>query len=144
VPVMTLTKEITVTSATTREEAEMEAVALATAAMPDVKEVKVKQVKVVVLKNAGFAGYRVTLEITHGSEAESVTERGEPRVEPRRVWSRSYPPSHLDLVRQRVLLEDLDQEALDKSDRFLTIIPAEKGSGSSDVSINHDRYLFED
>ncbi len=142
-PVMTLTKEITVTSRTSPEEAQREAVALATAAVPDVKEIKVKHMEVV-LKNAGVAGYRVTLEITHGSEAESVTERGEPRVESRRVWSRSYPPSHLELVRQRVLLEDLDQEDLDKSDRFLAIIPAEKGSGSSDVSINHDRYLFED
>jgi len=140
---MTLTKEITVTSRTSPEEAQREAVALATAAVPDVKEIKVKHMEVV-LKNAGVAGYRVTLEITHGSEAESVTERGEPRVESRRVWSRSYPPSHLELVRQRVLLEDLDQEDLDKSDRFLAIIPAEKGSGSSDVSINHDRYLFED
>ena len=142
-PVMTLTKEITVTSRTSPEEAQREAVALATAAVPDVKEIKVKHMEVV-LKNEGVAGYRVTLEITHGSEAESVTERGEPRVESRRVWSRSYPPSHLELVRQRVLLEDLDQEDLDKSDRFLAIIPAEKGSGSSDVSINHDRYLFED
>jgi len=140
---MTLTKEITVTSRTSPEEAQREAVALATAAVPDVKEIKVKHMEVV-LKNEGVAGYRVTLEITHGSEAESVTERGEPRVESRRVWSRSYPPSHLELVRQRVLLEDLDQEDLDKSDRFLAIIPAEKGSGSSDVSINHDRYLFED
>ena len=142
-PVVTLTKEITVTSRTSREEAEREAVALATAAVPDVKKVEVKQVEVV-LKNSGVAGYRVTLEVTHGSEAESVTERGEPRVESQRVWSRSYPSSHLELVRQRVLLEDLDQEDLDKSDRFLVIIPAEKGSGSSDVSINHDRYLFED
>ena len=142
-PVMTLTKEITVTSRTSPEEAEMEAVALATAAVPDVKNVEVKQVEVV-LDNAVVAGYRVTLEITHGSEAESATGREESRAESRRVWSRSYPPSHLELVRQRVLLEDLDQEDLDKSDRFLNIIPAEKGSGSSDVSINHDRYLFED
>jgi hypothetical protein len=50
----------------------------------------------------------------------------------------------VELVRQRVLLEDLSQENLDKSDRFLAITPAEYGSGNSDVSINHDRYLFED
>jgi hypothetical protein len=50
----------------------------------------------------------------------------------------------VELVRQRVLLEDLSQENLDKSDRFLAITPAEYGSGKSDVSINHDRYLFED
>ena len=142
-PVVTLTKEITVTSRTSREEAEREAVALATAAVPDVKKVEVKQVEVV-LKNSGVAGYRVTLEVTHGGEAESATERGEARAESRRVWSRSHPPSHLELVRQRVLLEDLYQEDLDKSDRFLAIIPAEKGSGSSHVSVNHDRYLFED
>ena len=52
--------------------------------------------------------------------------------------------SQLELVRQRVLLEDLSQEDIDRSERFLTITPSEWGSGSSDVSINHDRHLFED
>lgn len=43
-----------------------------------------------------------------------------------------------------VHLEDLTQEDLDRLDRFLDIPPAEKGSGLSDVSINHDEYLAED
>jgi hypothetical protein len=43
-----------------------------------------------------------------------------------------------------VHLEDLTQEELDRLDRFLDIPPAEKGSGLSDVSINHDKYLAED
>jgi hypothetical protein len=51
--------------------------------------------------------------------------------------------SPLELVRRRVLLEDLSQEDIDRSERFLTITPSERGSGSSDVSINHDRHLFE-
>jgi hypothetical protein len=43
-----------------------------------------------------------------------------------------------------VHLEDLTQEELDRLDRFLDIPPAEKGSGFTDVSINHDKYLAED
>lgn len=43
-----------------------------------------------------------------------------------------------------VHLEDLTQEELARSNRFLRITPAEKGSGLSDVSINHDKYLYGD
>lgn len=43
-----------------------------------------------------------------------------------------------------ILLEDLTQEELDGLERFLKITPAEKGSGLSDVSMNHDKYLAED
>ncbi len=43
-----------------------------------------------------------------------------------------------------VFLENLTQEELDRLDRFLDIPPAEKGSGFSDVSINHDKYLYGD
>ena len=32
----------------------------------------------------------------------------------------------------------------DRPHRFLKITPAEKGSGLSDVSVNHDKYLAED
>jgi hypothetical protein len=52
--------------------------------------------------------------------------------------------SQLELVRRRLLLEDLSQEDIDRSERFLTITPSEWGSGSSDVSINHDRHLYGD
>lgn len=47
-------------------------------------------------------------------------------------------------VGEIVHLEDLTQEELDQLDRFLDIPPAEKGSGFTDVSINHDKYLAED
>jgi hypothetical protein len=50
----------------------------------------------------------------------------------------------LELVCRRVLQEDLSQEDIERSERFLTITPSERGSGSSDVSIHHDRHLFED
>ena len=43
-----------------------------------------------------------------------------------------------------VHLEDLTQEELERSRRFLRIRPAARGSGKSDVSINHDKYLAED
>ncbi len=41
-----------------------------------------------------------------------------------------------------VNLEDFTQEELDRSERFLRITPAKEGSGFSDVSINHDKYLY--
>jgi hypothetical protein len=43
-----------------------------------------------------------------------------------------------------VHLEDLTQDELDRSRRFLKIRPAARGSGLSDVSMNHDKYLAED
>jgi hypothetical protein len=43
-----------------------------------------------------------------------------------------------------VHLEDLTQEELDRLERFLDIPPASKGSGLTDVSVNHDKYLAED
>ncbi len=49
-----------------------------------------------------------------------------------------------DQVEEPVSLEDLTQEGLKRSRRFLKIRPAAKGSGLSDVSINHDKYLAED
>jgi hypothetical protein len=47
-------------------------------------------------------------------------------------------------IEEPVHLEDLTQEELDRSGRFLRITPAKKGSGLSDVSINHDKYLYGD
>lgn len=43
-----------------------------------------------------------------------------------------------------LLSEVLHLEDLAELDRFLDIPPAEKGSGLSDVSINHDKYLYGD
>lgn len=125
-----LTEEITVTSQTSPEEAVRQAIAQATAAMLDVQNVEVKRVEAL-LENMSVVGYRVMLEVTQSLAPESQ-------------GSSHGDESQLELVRQRILLEDLSQENLDKSDRFLTITPAEYGSGNSEVSINHDRYLFED
>ena len=143
VPVTTLTEEITATALTSPDEAARQAVARATAAMKDIESVEVKRVEVL-FENSSVVGYRVSLEV---SRSAHLVEAGEREEEPA---SGLYEPplygekSQLDLVRQRVLLEDLSQEDIDRSDRFLTITPSERGSGSSDVSINHDRYLFED
>lgn len=49
-----------------------------------------------------------------------------------------------DRIEEPVHLEDLSQEELDRSGRFLRITPAKEGSGLSDVSINHDKYLYGD
>ncbi|MDQ3965917.1 MAG: hypothetical protein M3246_05615 [Actinomycetota bacterium] len=62
-----------------------------------------------------------------------------------RTRSRSDLDAHrLAEAEGPVHLEDLTQEELDRSERFLHIPPAKRGSGLSDVSINHDKYLAED
>lgn len=62
-----------------------------------------------------------------------------------RVSSRSgLEANDPGLIQEPVHLEDLTQEELDRSDRFLRITPAKQGSGLSDVSINHDKYLYGD
>lgn len=43
-----------------------------------------------------------------------------------------------------VFLENLTQEEFDRLDRTFKITPDEKGSGFSDVSTNHDKYLYGD
>jgi hypothetical protein len=49
----------------------------------------------------------------------------------------------IDGEEEPIFLENLTQEGLRRSRRFLKIRPAAKGSGLSDVSINHDKYLAE-
>ena len=142
VSVTTLTEEITATALTSPDEAVRQAVARATSAMTDIESVEVKRVEVL-LDNSSVVGYRVSLEVTRSAHLEEVGESEETAGHP------NEPPSYgkksqLELVRRRVLLEDLSQEDIDRSERFLTITPSEWGSGSSDVSINHDRHLFED
>jgi flavin-binding protein dodecin len=142
VSVTTLTEEITATALTSPDEAVRQAVARATSAMTDIESVEVKRVEVL-LDNSSVVGYRVSLEVTRSAHLEEVGESEETAGHP------TEPPSYgkksqLELVRRRVLLEDLSQEDIDKSERFLTITPSEWGSGSSDVSINHDWHLFED
>jgi flavin-binding protein dodecin len=142
VPVTTLTEEITATAQTSPDEAVRQAVARAASVMTGIEIVEVKRVEVL-LENSSVVGYRVSLEVSRSAHLEEAGEREEPAGGP------NEPPSYgeksqLELVRRRVLLEDLSQEDIDRSERFLTITPSERGSGSSDVSINHDRHLFED
>ena len=61
-----------------------------------------------------------------------------------RISSRSDLDNDLSLIEEPVHLENLTQEDLDRSDRFLRITPAKRGSGLSDVSMEHDKYLYED
>lgn len=101
---------------------------------PGVESVRVKDVDIL-FDMGKITGYRVTLEVTHADKLETaLKDKGEA----------FEGTSQLELVRQRVLLEDLTQNEIDNSERFLVISPAEKGSGSTDVSVNHDRYLKED
>jgi Uncharacterized protein conserved in bacteria (DUF2188) len=48
-----------------------------------------------------------------------------------------------EMVRAHVLLEDLTEEELEGSARFLSITPAAEGSSRKDASLDHDRYLAE-
>lgn len=142
VSVTTLTEEITATALTSPDEAVRQAVARATSDMTDIETVEVKRIEVL-LENSSVVGYRVSLEVTRSAHLEDIGDREEP------VGSPDEPASYgersqLELVRRRILLEDLRQEDIDRSERFLTMTPSEWGSGSSDVSINHDRHLFED
>ena len=142
VSVITLTEEITATALTSPDEAVRQAVARATSAMTDIESVEVKRVEVL-LDNSSVVGYRVSLEVTRSAHLEEVGESEETAGHPNEPASYGKK-SQLELVRRRVLLEDLSQEDIDRSERFLTIPPSEWGSGSSDVSINHDWHLFED
>ena len=110
--------------------------------MKDIESIGVKWVEVL-LEDSSVVGYRVSLEVTRSAHLEEVGERQEPTDGPDEDTSYGEE-SQLELVRRRVLLEDLGQEDVDRSERFLTITSSEQGSGSSDVSINHDRHLFED
>jgi flavin-binding protein dodecin len=115
------------------EEALQEGV-LRAGANTGVESVRVKDVDVL-FELGKVVGYRVSLEVTYADELETTLEdEGEG----------FGGVSQLELLRQRVLLEALTQGELDKSERFLVITPAEKGSGNTDVSVNHDRYLAED
>lgn len=55
-----------------------------------------------------------------------------------------HPDQEIDELPRPIFLEDLTEEELDSLRLVLKITPAAKGSGLSDVSINHDKYLAED
>lgn len=61
-----------------------------------------------------------------------------------RVSSRSDLSDGLGLTGEPVHLEDLTQENLEGSGRFLRITPAKQGSGFSDISMKHDKHLYGD
>ena len=121
-----------ISSARSMEDA-IENSVLKAGAEPGVESVRVKEVEVR-FELGKIAGYWVTMEVTLGSKPEPTPEGLE---------EGSPSASQLELVRQRVLLEDLTQEELAESGRFLDITPAEEGSDSTDISVNHDRYLTE-
>ncbi len=147
---MLVTRETTefvrATSTTDVQSAISTGIARATAARPGVEEVRVRDVDVL-FEDGNITGYRVTLEITHelGGDQDATAGIEDQSLQ---TSSRRYPAdpdeSQLELVQQRVLLENLTQEGLDESDRYLTLTPAKKGSGSKDVSVDHNRHLFED
>jgi flavin-binding protein dodecin len=72
-----LTEEITVTLQTGPEEAVRQAIAQATAAMPNVQNVEVKRVEAL-LENMSVVGYRVMLEVTQSLDPDSqVSSHGD-------------------------------------------------------------------
>ena len=77
-------------------------------------------------------------------EPEETALRPPARERPRRLAPGSLIIDLSGLPQRHVLLEDLTEEDLERSNRFLTITPAKKGSGFKDVSVNHDQHLFGD
>jgi flavin-binding protein dodecin len=136
VPVITVTKEITVTSLTGPEEAATQAAAIATAGLANVERVEVKHIEVV-LENGNITGYRVTVEVAYG---EAALARPEYEELPRGATFEDLA----EALRAHVLLEDLPEDEIEAADRHLIITPAKRGSGLTDVSIDHDRYLAGD
>lgn len=60
-------------------------------------------------------------------------------------WYAERVSSRSDFGNEEPLhLEDFTKEDLDSSNRFLRITPAKSGSGLSDVSVEHDKYLYGD
>lgn len=53
-------------------------------------------------------------------------------------------PAAMTTVVQTALREFLQERGLLRSHRPFRITPAPRGSGKSDVSLNHDRYFAED
>lgn len=82
--------------------------------------------------------------VTYGSDPDKVIHAGDGVVEEGSGDPTPRYESPGEFVRAHVLLENLTEEQIVESDRFLTITPAKRGSGSKDVSVDHDRYLFED
>lgn len=137
-PVTTVTTEIAVTSKAGREAAVNQATAVATRTFANVERVEVKRVDAL-LENGNITGYQVTVEVAYAREADM---RPDHEDSPHRA-TREYESPAEDL-RRHLLLEELSEEEIEASDRYLVITPSERGSRRKDVSINHDRYLAGD
>lgn len=137
-PVTTVTTKITVTSKGGREEAVEQATAIATRTLANVERVEVKRVDTL-QENGNITGYRVTVEVAYAGEADM---RPDHEDSPHRATQEHGPPA--EVLRHHVLLEDLSEDEIEASDRYLVITPAKRGSGRKDVSVNHDRYLAGD
>lgn len=137
-PATTVTTKITVTSKCGREEAVEQATAIATRTLTNVERVEVKRVDTL-QENGNITGYRVTVEVAYAGEAD---ERSDHEDAPHRATQEYGPPA--EVLRHHVLLEDLSEDEIEASDRYLVITPAKRGSGRKDVSVNHDRYLAGD
>lgn len=137
-PVTTVTTKITVTSTGGREEAVDQATAIAKRTLDNVERVEVRRVDAL-RENGNVTGYRVTVEVTYSGEADVRSDHEE---SPCRATQEYGSPA--EGLRRHVLLEDLSEDEIEASDRYLVITPAERGSGRKDVSVNHDRYLAED
>jgi dodecin len=138
VPVTTITTEITVTSKGDREGAVDQAIAIATCTLANVERVEVKRVDAL-LENGDVTGYRVAVEVAYAGEADTCPDHED---SPHRATREYGFPA--EVLRCHVHLEDLSEEEIEASDRYLVITPAERGSGRKDVSVNHDRYLAGD
>ena len=133
--VTSVTTKITVTSIGDHEEAVNQATAIATRTLANVERVEVKRVDAL-LDHGNVTSYQVAVEVTYGGEADMHCDHGE---SPHRT-THEYG-SLAEVVRRHLHLDELSEEEIEASDRYLVIPPAERGSGRKDVSMNHDRYL---
>ncbi len=137
-PLTTVTTKITVTSNGDREEAVNQATAIATRTLANVERVEVKRVDALV-ENGNITGYRVTVEVAYAGEADVRPDHEDSAHRATHEYG-----SPAEGLRRHVLLEELSEEEIEASGRYLVITPAERGSGRKDVSVNHDRYLAGD
>ena len=148
-PATNATTEISAISDTSFEDAIQQGIARATSTLRGVEGAWIKDINVMI-ENGSITGYKVNMEVTFVLEdSESPDEPEETALRPpARERPRRLAPENLidlsGLPQRHVLLEDLTEEDLERSNRFLTITPAKKGSGFKDVSVNHDQYIFGD
>jgi flavin-binding protein dodecin len=148
-PATNATTEISAISDTSFEDAIQQGIARAISTLRGVEGAWIKDMNVMI-ENGSITGYKVNMEVTFVLEdSESRDEPEETALRPpARERPRRLAPDNLidlsGLPQRHVLLEDLTEEDLERSNRFLTITPAKRGSGFKDVSVNHDQYLFGD